>query len=91
MTVTLGNANVGVAVIVGDGVILGVNVIVGVKVEVEDMVSVGDGVSVHAAAVAEMEVTVKVAWSSGGRPHAVSVNSMINKSITCFILTAPAK
>ena len=91
MTVALGNANVGVAVMVGDGVMLGVNVVVGVSVKVGDDVTVMVGVSVHAAAVAVMDVAVKVACSSGEGPQAVRMNNAINKVITCFFILCPSK
>jgi hypothetical protein len=46
LTVTLGNANVGVAVMVGDNSMVGVKVTVGAGVDVLVRVAVGSGVSV---------------------------------------------
>jgi hypothetical protein len=89
LTVTLGNVNVGVAVMVGDGVMLGVNVIVGVSVKVGGGVTVMVEVSVHAAAVAVIDVAVKAACSSGEGPQALRMKSAINKAITCFFILCP--
>jgi len=69
LTVTVGNANVGVAVLMGVKVMVEVNVIVGVIVFVGlgVIVSVGRdvGISVHEAA-------VSVACTSGEGPQAAS-------------------
>jgi len=70
LTVTTGNENVGVDVIVNVGVMLGVKVIVGVKVSVGARVSVGWGVSVGATT---MAVAVGVACATGDTPQAVSM------------------
>ncbi len=69
MTVTVGNAKVGVAGMVGVNVIVGVSMTVGVNVG--GGVKVDVGVSVHAAAVAVMDVAVKANCSSGEGPQAV--------------------
>ena len=69
MTVTMGNENVGVGVIVYVGVIVGVKVIVGVNVSVGVKVNVGWGVSMGARAVG---VGVVVACPAGMIPQAES-------------------
>ena len=84
MTVTVGNAKVGVAVMVGVKVMVGVNV--AVDVNVGGGVKVDVGVSVHAAAVAVMDVAVKATCSSGEGPQAVRMNSVINKAIIFFFI-----
>lgn len=70
LTVTTGNENVGVDVIVGVRVIVGVKVTVGVNVSVGARVGAGWGVSVVTRTVA---VTVGVACSTGDIPQAISV------------------
>ena len=84
MTVTVGNAKVGVAVMVGVNVIVGVSMTVGVNVG--GGVKVDVGVSVHAAAVAVMDVAVKANCSSGEGPQAVRMNNIINKTIVFFFI-----
>jgi UDP-3-O-[3-hydroxymyristoyl] glucosamine N-acyltransferase len=79
LTVTVGNANVGVGVIVGDGVMIGVNVIVGVNINVGVDVNVGMGVLVHALTVAVMGIAVNVACSLGKSPQA-KMNNTISKA-----------
>ena len=86
LTVTVGKANVGVAVIVGVSVTVEVNVIVGVfvsvNVGVKDGVgvNVGTGVSVQEAAVPVSTVEVCVACCSGEGAQAERHNR-INKII----------
>jgi acyl-[acyl carrier protein]--UDP-N-acetylglucosamine O-acyltransferase len=82
----VGNAKVGVAVMVGVNVIVGVNVAVGVNIKVGSGVKVDVGVSVRAAAVAVMDVAVKIACSSGEGPQAVRMNSAANKVIIGFFI-----
>jgi len=69
---------VGVKVTVDVNVAVDVNVGGGVKVDV--------GVSVHAAAMGVMDVAVKAICSSGEGPQAVSMNSVINKTIILFFI-----
>jgi hypothetical protein len=64
LTVTVGNSNVGVAVIVGDNTIVGVNLAVGVNTPVGVRVKVAIGASVEGSTVAVMVVLVGVARSS---------------------------
>ena len=69
---------------VGVKVAVDVNVGGGVKVDV--------GVSVHAAAVAVMDVAVKATCSSGEGPQAGRMNSVINKTMTFFLISiAPVR
>ena len=84
LTVTAGNAKVGVAVIVGVSVIVGVKV--AVDVNVGGGVKVDVGVSVHAAAVAVMDVAVKATCSLGEGAQAVRMNSIANKTIIFFFI-----
>ena len=78
MTVTVGNANVGVGVIVGVSVTVGVNVIVGVSVK--RGVKVSDGISVNG-----MTVGVLVC-AAGKLPHAKITNAAINRKEVCFFI-----
>src|SRR5215211_1193925 len=90
LTVTVGKANVAVAVavnveaIVGVKVIVGVDVRVGVSVSVGVNVKVGVDVFVHDAAVAVMDVAVNVACCSGDGAQAVA-NNTSSKIILKFI------
>jgi hypothetical protein len=80
--VTLGKANVAVAVIVGDNSMVGVNVLVGLEVAVLVGVTESSGVSVKACAVA-VAVTagaIGVARSSAEGAQAAT-NRKINKMI----------
>jgi hypothetical protein len=85
LTVTLGKANVGVAVCegvvvaVGDNSMVGVNVIVGAEVAVPVSVAVVSGVSVHSS-VAVLAGAVRVTCSSGEGAQA-EPNRKINKMI----------
>ena len=93
LTVTVGNANDGVGVIVGDNVMEGVKVIVGVKVSVivgvkvceGTLVAVGAGVSVHISAVAVSAVAVCVACCSGEGAHAEMNSTTSSKARYSFI------
>lgn len=93
LTITDGNANVGVGVMVGEGVMLGVNVNVkvgdGVIVAVAVGVKVGVlvGVWVHEAAVAVMDVAVIVACISGDGPQAVRTSNPRRVKKVFFIMS----
>jgi hypothetical protein len=78
LTVTLGNAKVGVAVTVGDNSMVGVRVIVGSDVAVAVDVDVGSGVSVNSF-VAVLTCTVSVGCCVEGAQ--AETNIMINKTI----------
>ena len=84
LTVTVGNAKVGVAVMVGVSVIVGVKV--AVDVNVGGGVNVDVGVCVNTAAVAVMVVAVKATCASGEGPQALRMNSMANKTINFFFI-----
>jgi hypothetical protein len=81
LTVTVGNANVGVAEMAGDKTTVGVNVTAGVEVFVG--VNVAIGVSVKGSAVAVMVVAVGVGCSS-----AEGAQAEINRKISKLILLA---
>jgi hypothetical protein len=83
-TVTVGKANVAVAVTVNVGVTVAVKAVVGVKGSVAVNVTVGEEVSVHEAAVAVSDVAVSLASWSGDEVQAVA-NSTTSKIIFNFI------
>ena len=80
LTVTVGNANVGVAVLVGDKAIVGVNLTVGVNALVGVGVNVALGVSVEGSDVFVMVVLVGVACSCVEGAQA-ETNKKISKMI----------
>jgi hypothetical protein len=91
LTVTLGNANVGVAEMVGDNSIVGVKVIVGsgVAVRVCVAVTVASGVSVHAS-VAVITGSVAAACPPVEGAQA-ETNRKINKMILYILIFSPKK
>jgi hypothetical protein len=85
LTVTVGNAKVGVAVIVGVNVIVGVKVMVGVNVSVAVIVCEGVTVNVCVAvAVSAGTVAVAVAGPPAGRLQAVA-NRKTSKMIPEYV------
>jgi hypothetical protein len=80
LTVTLGKANVAVAVMVGDNSIVGVDVFVGLEVAVRVRVTVGSGVSVKACVVAVVAGAVSVTCACVDGAQA-AINKKINKMI----------
>jgi hypothetical protein len=89
----VGNANVGVAVMVGDSSIVGVNVTVGVKVDLRVVVSVNVavGVSVNSSvAVAVAAGAVEVA-SSAFEGAQAETNKKFNKMILYIFVFSPEK
>ena len=85
MTVTVGKANVGVAVIVGVNIIVGGRVMVGVRVALAVGVKVDSGVKVKAGACVSVGGTDVGVTTCTGKLHASMVRTE-TKRAKCLLL-----